>query len=216
MQILQPLAVGNIGLAPWNILYVMGVDQKDGDSPRLQDLKQRDPVNSRALHRYGLDGARFQPVRRGVQVFREGRKTPHRLWISVPRHCDIDFRRPDIYTRSIRVQARQPWRSSCLLVTLSFPRHGSLSGFGFVHARRPRLCTRSTLLNEINVPWCRAAIMTELSTESGTTLLTRLPKDAPLTFSAYLPARMDRSFYRAMHGPQFLTFLTRAARVAYS
>ena len=37
--------------------------------------------------------------------------------------------------------------------TLSFPRHGSLSGFGFVHARRPRLCTRSTLLNEINVPW---------------------------------------------------------------
>ena len=25
--------------------------------------------------------------------------------------------------------------------TLSFPRHGSLSGFGFVHARRPRLCT---------------------------------------------------------------------------
>jgi hypothetical protein len=32
-------------------------------------------------------------------------------------------------------------------------------------------------------------------------------------FSAYLPTRMDRSFYRAMHDPQFLTVLTRASRV---
>src|SRR5216684_7094446 len=103
MQILQPLAVGNIGLAPRNILYVMGVDQEDGESPRLQDLKQRDPVHARALHRYRLDVAPFQPVRRGVQVFREGRETPHRLRISIPRHRDIDLRRPDIYPRSIRV-----------------------------------------------------------------------------------------------------------------
>jgi len=35
-------------------------------------------------------------------------------------------------------------------------------------------------------------------------------------FSAYLPARMDGPFYRAMHEPQFLTFLTRASRVGYS
>jgi len=35
-----------------------------------------------------------------------------------------------------------------------------------------------------------------------------------LVFSAYLPARMVRSFYRALHDPQFLTVLTRAARVA--
>ena len=91
----------------------------------------------------------------------------------------------------------------------------ALSGFGFFHARRPRLCTRSSLLNEINVPWSRAAVFTELSTESGTTLLSGLPKDAPLIFSAYLPARMDRRpFYRALHEPQFLTFLTRAPRVA--
>jgi hypothetical protein len=35
MQILQPLAVGNIGFAPRNILYVMGVDQQDGESGGL-------------------------------------------------------------------------------------------------------------------------------------------------------------------------------------
>jgi len=37
-----------------------------------------------------------------------------------------------------------------------------------------------------------------------------------LIFSAYVPARMDRSFYRAMHEPQFLTFLTRTLRVDHS
>ena len=35
-------------------------------------------------------------------------------------------------------------------------------------------------------------------------------------FSAYLPTRMDRSFYRIVHESQFLTFLTRASRVDYS
>jgi hypothetical protein len=31
-----------------------------------------------------------------------------------------------------------------------------------------------------------------------------------------LPTRMDGSFYRAMHDPQFLTVLTHASRVRYS
>jgi hypothetical protein len=62
----------------------------------------------------------------------------------------------------------------------------------------------------------RAAVITELSTESGTILLNGLPKDAPLVLSAYLPTRMDRPFYRAMQESQFLTFLTRVTRVAYS
>jgi hypothetical protein len=33
-----------------------------------------------------------------------------------------------------------------------------------------------------------------------------------LVFSAYLPTRVDRPFYRAMQESQFLTFLTRATR----
>src|SRR2546427_546774 len=46
MQILQPLTVGHVRLAPWHILHVTCVDQKDLESSRLQDLKQRDPVHS--------------------------------------------------------------------------------------------------------------------------------------------------------------------------
>ena len=33
-----------------------------------------------------------------------------------------------------------------------------------------------------------------------------------MVFSAYLPTRVDRPFYRAMQESQFLTFLTRATR----
>jgi len=87
-----------------------------------------------------LNRSRGQRVRRRVQVFCEARKTPRRLRISIPRHRDIDLRRPDIYSRSIRVQARQHGRC-CLLMALSFSRHGSLA-IGLIHARRPRLCTR--------------------------------------------------------------------------
>src|ERR1700719_3743858 len=151
MQILQPLAIGYVGLASRNILYVVGVDQEDLEPSRLQDLKQRDPVHSRRFHGYGLDVARLQPGRRRVQVFRERRETSHRLRISIPRHRDIDLRRSDIYTRSIQVQARQQGRSALLVAALSLSRHG-LSRDGFVPASRPRRAELRTLLNEINVP----------------------------------------------------------------
>jgi hypothetical protein len=55
----------------------------------------------------------------------------------------------------------------------------------------PDCAESSTLLNEIDVPRQEAAVITDLSTESGTTLLNGLSKDAPFIFSAYLPARMD-------------------------
>ena len=92
MQILQSLAIGYIGLASRNIFYVVGVDQEDLESPRLQDLKQRNPVHPRRFHRYRLHVARLQPVRRRVQVFREGRKTPHRLRMSSGIFGFLDFR----------------------------------------------------------------------------------------------------------------------------
>ena len=54
----------------------------------------------------------------------------------------------------------------------------------------PNCAELSTLLNEIDVPHYEAAVITDLSTESGSTLLNGLPKDAPLLVSAYLPTRM--------------------------
>ena len=54
----------------------------------------------------------------------------------------------------------------------------------------PDCAAPSTLLNEIDVPAEMAAVITDLTTESGTTLLNGLSKDAPFDFSVYLPSRM--------------------------
>src|SRR5208282_1535887 len=54
----------------------------------------------------------------------------------------------------------------------------------------PDCAERSTLLIGIDAPGYQAAVTTVLSTESGTMLGNGLPEDAPLVFSAYLPARM--------------------------
>ena len=54
----------------------------------------------------------------------------------------------------------------------------------------PNHAKESSLLIEIDVPQCEAAVITALSTRFGTTLVNGLPKDAPLDNSAYLPTRM--------------------------
>ncbi len=105
MQILQPLTVGNIRFASGHILHVTCVDQQDGETLRLQDLKKRDPVDACRFHRHRLNLTAFQPVRSGVQVARERREMPYRLWIMIHRHGDVNLRRSYIHTGSIRVQA---------------------------------------------------------------------------------------------------------------
>ena len=87
------------------------------------------------------------------------------------------------------------YRSSCC----SFVFSTWLSLEWICHASRPKLCRTSTLLIGIDVPHYEAVVTTDLSTESGTILLNGLPKDAPLCFSAYLPARMDPTMLSHHH-----------------
>ena len=138
MQILQPLTVGNIRFAPRHVLHVARVDQHDSETSRLQDLKKRNPVDSRRFHRHRLYVAGLQPIRSGVQVFGKRREMPYRLRIAIHRHGDINLRRPYVHTGSIRVQTMQHWRAD-LLAVLPLSRHGSPFET-FCHARRPRLC----------------------------------------------------------------------------
>src|SRR6267142_1304194 len=138
MQILQPLTVGNIRFAPRHVLHVARVDQHDSETSRLQDLKKRNPVDSRRFHRHRLYVAGLQPIRSGVQVFGKRREMPYRLRIAIHRHGDINLRRPYVHTGSIRVQTMQHRRAD-LLAVLPLSRHGSPFET-FCHARRPRLC----------------------------------------------------------------------------
>src|SRR2546425_12037762 len=122
MEILKPLTVGNIRFASGHILDVTRVDQEYFEPSRLQDLKERDPVDSGRLHGHGFDVARFQPVSSSVKVIREGRETAYRLWGSIRRHGDVDLGCPHIYTSSIRLKAVQHGLT-CL--AFSFFQHGS-------------------------------------------------------------------------------------------
>jgi hypothetical protein len=47
VQILDPLAIGDVALSAWNTLQVMSVDQIHGESALLKNLKEWDPVDSR-------------------------------------------------------------------------------------------------------------------------------------------------------------------------
>jgi hypothetical protein len=70
----------------------------------------------------------------------------------------------------------------------------------------PNCAEWSTLLNGIDVPpKYRAAVTTDLSTESGAILLNGLPKDAPLMISAYLPTRIGHAHLIAP-GPRLSSF----------
>jgi hypothetical protein len=83
---LQPLAVLDVGLAAGHVFDVPGVDQAHLQAARLEDLKQRHPVDAGRLHRDGRDLAGDEPVGQRVQVRGEGAERAHRLRVAVRRH----------------------------------------------------------------------------------------------------------------------------------
>jgi hypothetical protein len=85
-ELLQPLAVQHIGLAPRDVLHMTRIDQKNREAARLQQLVQRDPVHAGGFHGDGVDAAGLEPIGDGVQVDREARKLAHRFIVAIRRH----------------------------------------------------------------------------------------------------------------------------------
>src|SRR5207249_7008213 len=50
MEQLQPLAIADVGFAARDIVELSGIDQKNSDSPRFQQLIDRNPVDVGAFH----------------------------------------------------------------------------------------------------------------------------------------------------------------------
>src|SRR4051812_20314603 len=61
MQVLNPLAVGYVGLPPRNIFYMMCIHQVNFIPAKFQDLKHRNPVNARRFHRHRSNSTALKP-----------------------------------------------------------------------------------------------------------------------------------------------------------
>jgi len=104
VQILDPLAVGYVALASGHTLLIVRVDQINLEPALLQDLKQRDPVHSCRLHRYGLNPAPAEPIRKCMKVASEAAEPARRFLITIRWYRDVNLLCPNIDASRIRLQ----------------------------------------------------------------------------------------------------------------
>jgi len=76
VQLLQPLAIAHIRLAPRDILDLPRIDQQHLQAAALQNLKRRNPVNPGRFHDHGFHPTTGEPVRQAMKIIG---KSPERL-----------------------------------------------------------------------------------------------------------------------------------------
>jgi len=96
MEVLQPLAIGDVGFAARHVLDMTGVDQAHPEAAVFQDLKERNPENARGLHRHGFNAALLEPIGQLLKFPGEGTEVADRLRIAIRGNRHIDLRCPDI------------------------------------------------------------------------------------------------------------------------
>jgi hypothetical protein len=81
------VAVFGIGLAPRNILDVVGTDQADFETFSLQHLIEGDPVHSGRFHDNRFNLASLEPLAEEDQVAGKYPEATHGTCIPIFRHC---------------------------------------------------------------------------------------------------------------------------------
>jgi hypothetical protein len=77
MQLLQPLSIVPIALAPWHGLDMTRVDEIGRDTGLLQQIVDRDSKDTGGLHHHCINTAGDQPGDQRVQIGSKGEKHPH-------------------------------------------------------------------------------------------------------------------------------------------
>ena len=140
VQILKPLAIGDVGLPTLYVLHVLCVDQIDFESACFQDLIDRNPVVTGRLHRHRANPALHESVGQRMQIASEGRETADRVWISIGADGDEQLTCANIDSGCIRMQDRK-----CITSSFAFLGHLLLRLAG----RTPGARTQSKLPVEI-------------------------------------------------------------------
>ena len=110
VQPLDPLGVEHVGLGSSTAVGQLArLDQVDLEATRLEQLKERNPIDPRGFHGYRGDVALGQPVRQGSEVGSIGGKAAYRLGIVTGGHCHIMGFGPDVDTRGVEVGGGQLW-----------------------------------------------------------------------------------------------------------
>ncbi len=79
MELLEPLAVGDVALAARYAFDVPCVNEQDLEATLLKDLEEWDPVDACRFHGDGLDAAHVEPVGERVKIRCEAPELVHRL-----------------------------------------------------------------------------------------------------------------------------------------
>src|SRR5262245_42313119 len=124
MQILKPLAIQNVGLSARDMMHMLSIDQMNFNAASLQDLEQRDPIDTRRLHGDRVDSALLQPVDEGVEVRSKCRKRSYGFGIAIGGYRHDSLCGSHIDTRGI---GSHHWQTSLHLSMLPLPllRHRS-------------------------------------------------------------------------------------------
>ncbi|CAE6873121.1 hypothetical protein R69658_08256 [Paraburkholderia aspalathi] len=106
-ELLDPLAIQHVGLAPRDVLDMTRIDQHDRETTRLQQFEHSNPVHAGRFHCDSVDPAGLEPVGHGVEVRRETGKFAHRFIVAIRRYRHKVGRAADVDAGGIGMGNRQ-------------------------------------------------------------------------------------------------------------
>ena len=89
------------------------VDQQHLEAARLEDLKERDPIDAGGFHGDGGDATGVEPVAQHKEILGEGGKGAHRTGIGVRWNGHVNLAGTNIDAGGVGMEGGQLWGGFC-------------------------------------------------------------------------------------------------------